>query len=371
MKEPIRILQVFASLDRGGAEAMIMNLYRKVDKKKIQFDFVVNDCNTEYAHEKEINDLGGRIFKVPRFKLFNYLTYKKAWTDLLIKHPEWKIVHGHHTSPAFIYMAVAKQNKRLTIAHSHIAGTEKTIKSYFKKLMRLPLRYICDYLFACSDKASKWMFGSKSNKTYLIKNSIDSATFSYNELVRNKVRKKLGLEDMFVIGHIGRFQTQKNHNYLIDIFYEVRKRNDYAVLLLIGDGDLKNSIKKKVECLGLEESVIFLGVRSDIPELLLAMDVFLFPSLYEGLPVTLMEAQSSGVKSIVSSTVTEEVKITDQIEFLSLKETPEYWAKKVNKHASGYVRQNTHLDIKEAGYDIEENSKWLEEFYLNCSNFNN
>ena len=364
MSEPIRILQVFASLDRGGAEAMIMNLYRKIDKEKIQFDFVVNDRDTEYAHEKEITDLGGRIFRVPRFKLFNYSTYKKAWINLFENHPEWEIVHGHHTSPAFIYLSVAKRKKRLTIAHSHIAGTEKNIKSYSKKLMRLPLRYISDYLFACSDKASKWMFGNRSKKAHLINNSIDSAVFSYDECIRNKARKNLGIEDRFVIGHIGRFQTQKNHNFLIDVFYEVRKKNSHAVLLLIGDGDLRSSIKKKVESQGLEGSVLFLGVRSDIPELLLAMDMFLFPSLYEGLPVTLMEAQASGLKILASDTITNEVAITDNVEFMSLNSSAEVWADRIMKYSNGYERKDTSQEIVSAGYDIKSTAKWYENFML-------
>lgn len=367
INRPIRVVQVFASLDRGGAETMIMNLYRKIDRNKIQFDFVVNESTADYAYEKEIISLGGRIFRVPRFTFLNYFRYKQIWIDLLENHPEWNIIHGHHTSPAFAYLSVARRNKLITIAHSHIAGTEKNLKSYMKRLMRFPLRYISDYLFACSDKAANWMFGENAKNVHVINNSIDSVLFSFNNDTRNNIRQRLGIERKFVIGHIGRFQMQKNHSFLVEIFNEIKKVNEEAILLLIGDGELKDPILKQVEQLKLGESVVFLGVREDVPELLSAMDVFLFPSLYEGLPVTLIEAQANGLKTIASDTITKEVKVTKLIEFLSLKKKPKYWAERVNQYSSGYNRETSMDYIINSGYDVEENAKLITELYINMT----
>jgi glycosyltransferase involved in cell wall biosynthesis len=360
----IRVLQVLASLDRGGAESMIMNIYRNIDRNKIQFDFVVNERETEYAYEAEIRELGGRIYHMPSYKIANYFTYKRAWKRLLCEHPEWSIVHGHHTSPAFIYLTVANSLNRVTIAHSHTAGSERSLRSRTKVLTRYPLRYIADYLFACSSSAAKWMFGTHSASASIVNNSIDTHKFVFNEVVRKDIREKFKIDNQFVIGHVGSFQTPKNHNFLIDIFKAIHERNIKTVLILVGDGDLRQSIERKVAQLGLSDSVIFTGIRSDIPNLLQAFDVFLFPSLYEGLPVTLIEAQAAGLKIIASDSITDEVKLTDLIEIVSLKQSGEYWAEKVLQYANGYKRRNTSKEICRAGYDAQENTKLLERFYI-------
>ncbi|QDY44832.1 glycosyltransferase family 1 protein [Planococcus glaciei] len=312
--KPIRILQVLASLDIGGAEMMIMNIYRNIDKSKIQFDFVVNDQIQQYAFESEIESMGGRIYRIPRYKITNYLAYKKVWEDLLLEHPEWQVIHGHHTSPAFIYLPIAKRLKRNTIAHSHTAGSGESFKSKLKILTRYPIRHMADYLFSCSALAGEWMFGKKK-KIYVLNNAIDTNKFLFSTSSREEKRLELQLENKFVIGHVGRMYPEKNHFFLIDIFDSIYKQNNNTVLLLIGDGKLRSQLEKKVMELNLSENVIFTGIRNDIPELMQAMDLFLFPSLYEGLPVTLIEAQASGLPCVVSNTVTEETKITNHVDF--------------------------------------------------------
>lgn len=366
--EPVRILQVLASLDRGGAETMIMNLYRNIDKNKIQFDFVVNDRVEEYAYESEIKKLGGRIFRMPKYKISNYFPYKNAWIQLISQHPEWKIVHGHHTSPASIYLKVAKAFNCKTIAHSHIAGEEKTVKSRMKIIMRYPLRYIAHYLFACSRAAGEWLFGEKEcnrDNFYVLNNAIDAKKFSFNVSVRNEKRKELQLEDKYVIGHVGRFQTQKNHTFLIDIFKGVADKYENAVLLLVGDGELRPSLEKKVNHLGLSDKVIFTGVRADISDLMQAMDVFVFPSLYEGLPVTLIEAQASGLPCVVSDTITKEIYLTNLIKSVELSSTVKEWSEEILNFKIESNKRDTSKEIIGAGYDVEKNSKWIEEFYFN------
>jgi glycosyltransferase involved in cell wall biosynthesis len=361
--KPLRVLHVLASLDRGGAEAMIMSVYRKIDREKVQFDFVVNESEKEYEHEKEIRQLGGNIYYVPRYTITNHISYKRAWENLLIGHPEWYLIHGHHTSPAFIYLKIAKKHNRVTIAHSHIAGSELSVKSYFKVLMRYPLRYISDHLFACSDSAAKWMFGNRKS-VKIINNAINTKKFSFNYTKRVEKRTEMGLKDYFVIGHVGRFQTQKNHEFLIDLFKVIHEKCDKSVLLLVGDGELRQSIEKKVRALGLTDYVIFTGVRSDIDDLLQIMDVFVFPSLYEGLGIVAVEAQAAGLRCVVADTVPKEAYVTDLIETVPLKAKMDIWAEHILKYTVGYERVNTSNLIKSKGFDIDETSIWLEDFYI-------
>ncbi|PMC37346.1 glycosyltransferase family 1 protein [Bacillus sp. UMB0899] len=363
--KPIRILHVLASLDRGGAESMIMNIYRNIDRDKVQFDFVVNNQEKSYSYEAEIDKLGGKVYRIPQYNITNYLSYKKVWIKLLSQHPEWKIVHGHHTTPAFIYLNVAKSLNRVTIAHSHIAGGETTLKSYVKLIMRYPIRYIADYLFACSNSAAEWMYGKRSDRAEVINNAIDAKKYIFSEQNRIEKRKELGIEDKFVVGHIGRFQTQKNHHFLIEIF-KIFHDNYYinSVLLLVGDGELRPLIEKKIKELGLADSVIFLGVRSDIPDLLNAMDLFLFPSLYEGLGIVTIEAQASGLHTIVADTIPQDAFLTNLIESVPLKDSKKIWAEKIFEYAVAYERKNKYEQIKLKGYDIDTTTVWLEEFYL-------
>lgn len=363
--EPLRVLQVMASLDRGGAESMIMSLYRAIDKGRVQFDFVVNKNENEYAFENEIKELGGRIYYVPRFNFTNWYLYRQEWIKLFKSHPELQIIHSHHTSPAFIYLRIANAMNRATIAHSHTSGGNNSIKSLIKIFSRFPVRYIANYRFACSNAAAKWMFGKRSLSAQIVNNAIDTNKFKFNEQLRNKYRTDLNCKDKFVIGHVGRFDKDKNQSYLIDIFKAVYSKNNNSMLLLVGEGALRSEMEKKVKMLDLADAVIFTGVRSEIPELLQAMDVFVFPSLFEGLPVTVIEAQASGLKCFLSDSITEEVKITDLIEFISLEETSAYWADQVLKYANGYKRKNMSSEIFKAGYDIRASARWLENFYLN------
>lgn len=364
----IRVLHVFASLNIGGAESMVMNIYRKIDRTKIQFDFVVNDQAGKYFFEDEIKRMGGRIYRLPEYNTKNFIAYKSNWKELLLNHPEWMIIHGHHTTPAHEYLKIAKKLNRITIAHSHTSGNETTVKSYLKVLARYPLRFIADYLFACSEDAGKWMFGSHSSRTKILNNAIEAEKFIYSDFKQDNIRKKMNLEDKFVIGHVGRFDSAKNHFFLIEIFKEISNRNTNSVLLLIGTGKLENEIRNRAVELGLSENVIFTGVRSDIHELLQVMDVFVFPSIFEGLPLTLIEAQASGLACIVSNAISYEVDITNSLKFLPLEASASYWAEVISNYSNGYNRKNTYIEICNAGYDVADNSKWLEEFYYEIVN---
>lgn len=330
MNKPIRILHVFGRLNRGGAEMMIMTLYRNIDRTKVQFDFIVH-ANEKCAFEDEVRFLGGNIYKVPRYNGKNHFQYKKAWNEFFQNHPEYKIIHGHIRSTASIYLKIAKKLGLITIAHSHNTSSGGGFSAVVKNILQYPIRSIADYLFACSRAAGEWLYGKracKGDNFFILNNAIDTEKFIFNEETRLKKRKELQIEDKFVIGHVGRFHPQKNHYFLIDIFKEIYNINKNSVLLLIGDGDLKKSIQEKVEDLGLSNNVVFTGVRPNVPELLQAMDVFLFPSLYEGLPVALIEAQAAGLPCIVSDKITTDTKITDLISFVPLTKLPETMGKR-------------------------------------------
>lgn len=364
MSTPIRVLHVFASLDRGGAETMIMNLYRSINREKVQFDFVVDDSNKKYDYEEEIEHLGGYIYRITKYKAKNYFSYRSKWKSMLMSHNEWNIVHIHHTVPAFTYLGIAKKNQLVTIVHSHTAGATKSIKSILKILSRFPLRFLAEYLFACSVAAAKWMFGNKSSKAIIINNSIDSKRYIFSAEKRDLMRTELNLENSFTIGHIGNFSKAKNYPFILEVFVEVLKIDPFAKLVLIGKNENNPEVERRVKEMNLDQSVIFTGVRSDIPDLLQAIDLFLFPSLHEGLPVTLIEAQASGLKIFASDVITNEVAITDNIEFLSLNRSAEVWAERIMEYRDGYERKDTSQEIVAAGYDVKNNAQELEQFYL-------
>lgn len=367
MNEPIRILQVFSQMNRGGAEIMIMNLYRNIDREKVQFDFMVH-TEEEGVFDKEIKLYGGHIYYVPWYTGENHFQYKKAWRAFFKAHHEYKIIHGHVRSTAAIYLKIANEFKIITIAHSHNTSSGKGFSAIAKYILQYPIRYTADYLFACSNFAGYWLFGKKAchkDNYFVLKNAINTKIFTYNENIRDQKRDEWHVSDNYVIGHVGRFHSQKNHDFLIDVFKTIHDQCNKAVLLLVGEGHLKNSIEKKVAELGLKECVIFAGLRSDIPEILQAMDVFLFPSLFEGLPVTLIEAQAAGLPCVVSDKITDEVKITkDLVSFVSLNESFEQWGAIVLKAADNFERKDRQIEIEKSGYDIVTTTQWMQAFYL-------
>lgn len=312
----VRVLQVMGCLNRGGAEAMIMNLYRNMDTSKVQFDFVVH-TNERCAYDNEVEKLGGKIYHAPRYNVANHFLYIKWWKKFFRQHKEYKIVHAHIRSSAAIFLAVARKMGCTTIIHSHNTSNGRGISSMVKKILQLPIRYIADYLFSCSDLAGKWLYGKKtvySSNYRMVPNCIDCTKFSYSQVQREKIRGEQNIEkNCFVIGHIGRFQEAKNHEFLIQIFAEVLFRKPDVKLLLIGDGKLRRKIEQKCEDLGIRKQVIFTGVQSHPEQFYQAMDLFLFPSLWEGLPVSLVEAQASGLPCIISDRITKDVQITDLV----------------------------------------------------------
>lgn len=369
MASPNRILQVLGRMNRGGAESMIMNLYRNIDRTKLQFDFVVHTSD-KCAFDDEILSLGGKIHKMPRYTGRNHFEYKKCWNVFFEDYPEYEIIHGHVRSTASIYLSIAKEYGLTTIAHSHSTSNGKGLSSVIKKILQIPIKKHSDYLFAASTEAGIWLFGEKSvkrNKFYILKNAINTEKFIYNKKIRKNKRNELNINDEVIIGHVGNFRKPKNHLFLIDIFKEYHKINPNSLLLMVGEGDLMNEVYQKVKNNNITEKVVFLGVRSDISELLQAMDVFVFPSLFEGLPVTLIEAQAAGLPILASDAITEEVKITDSISFENIQDEPAEWAKKIEEKLI-ISRTNKYQDIVDGGYDVKQTAAYLQDYYLNLIN---
>lgn len=361
MSEPIRILQVVTYMGRGGLETMLMNYYRNIDRSKVQFDFLTH--RSEKAdYDDEIEALGGKIYHLPRLNPFSR-GYLSALDRFFKEHREYQVVHCHQDCLSGVVLKVAKANGvKFTIAHSHNANQDKNLKYLVKIVAKRNITKYADKLFACGQEAGQWMFNTDDFE--VLNNAIDTDRYTYDEEKSKDIRKSLGVEGKFVVGHVGRFNPQKNHEFLIDIFDEVQKIEPDSVLMLVGDGDLRGNIENKVKALGIEDKVKFMGIRSDVNDLMQAMDVFLFPSLYEGLPVTMVEAQASGLKCIISDKVPTECALTDNVQVVKLEDSPKIWANQVLEYKN-YERRNTKQDIEKANFDIKANAKWLQEFYLN------
>lgn len=363
-----RILNVVSSMNRGGAETLIMNIYRNIDRDKIQFDFVVH--KTEKGDfDDEILELGGRIYSLPLLKETTLRDYYFRWKAILNKADKIKVVHIHMPQTYFAYSNLLKKKKLTTIMHSHNISLGKGIKGILKKILNIQLRYKSDYFFACSNEAAKYLFGkSKLNKgqVNIVKNGIDINEFAYDKNIRDKIRAENNWGEDFVIGHVGRFDKVKNHEFLIDIYSKYINLNKKSKLVLIGRGDRVKKIKDKVHKLNLQNRVEFLGVRDNVGELMQGFDAFVFPSFNEGLGIVLIEAQAAGLRCLASDTIPEEVEITDLIEFISLNQGAYHWAERI--YLIYKDKKSRHDRLKElvvAEYDITKTAKELELFYEN------
>ena len=372
MAEPIRILHVIGIMNRGGAETMIMNLYRNIDRTKIQFDFVENEGEPA-AFDDEIRQLGGKIYRCPRYRGKNHLAYTKWWHEFFKSNEGvYPIIHGHLGSTAAIYLKVAKAHGVYAIAHSHNTNTMKKIGDILYALFAYPTRFVADHFFACSIEAGISRYGNKigndNTRCKVLQNAIDTAQFAFNETARIATRATLGIsDDQFVVGNISRFSPQKNHRFLLEIFEAIHQKRTDAVLLLVGDGDLRPQIEAVIANKGLENSVILAGIQSNTWDYYQAMDVFVMPSFYEGLPVSMVEAQTAGLPCRVSTGVPRESAITDLVQFRTLEDTAEQWADWILKREA-LPRENVGNQMVKAGFDISATSKWLEDFYMKVVN---
>lgn len=357
-----KILMVVHEMNRGGVENFIMNLYRVIDRDVIQFDFV-SHTDKKCDFDEEIEELGGTIYHCPDYRIVNHITYCKWWNNFFVSHPEYKIVHSHLDSSANIHLRIAKKFGCVTIAHSHNTQEGIGVRALVKKFLKFGFNSCCDYKFGCSQAANKWLYGKKSDNSVVIRNGIISSRYVFDLDKRKYYKNEFGIDGKSVIGSVARFSHQKNHEFIVDVFYEYNKLNPNSVLILVGDGELKHSIIQKVNSLCLNDNVIFTGVRSDVSEILNVFDLFLMPSFYEGLPVSIIEAEASGLKCLLSDVITRETDITGNVEFFSLDESPKMWAEKISEMLT-YDRTDTSEKIKKAGYDIMTTAQQLTDFYL-------
>ena len=364
--KPLHVLHVFGRLNRGGAESRVMDLYRNVDRTKVQFDFMQHTTKV-CDFQPEIEQLGGKVYHVPPFRFWNYLSYCKAWKQFIREHPEIRIVHGHMTSTASVYLPIARKKGVFTIAHSRNAGVDKGIKGKLTKFLRRNLKEKCDRCFACSKLAGEAVFGKEAmeqGRVTIIPNAIDAAGFTFDPEVRRQKREELHIQpEEFLIGEVGRFDPQKNQKYAVEILAECRKKNFPAKLILIGEGPLMETVRQQVEELQLQKYVIFTGLQKDVVPFYQAMDFFLLPSFYEGLPGVAVEAQASGLRGILSDAITTETAMTSLMEFRSVQEPPEVWADRIMA-CGHYERQNTLVQMQKAGFDVKSLAKQLQDFYL-------
>lgn len=362
--EPIRILHEIAKLDAGGVEALLMNIYRNLDRTRVQFDFLVH--REDGFYEEEVYRLGGRIYRAEPFNPIKHRSYIKSMDTFFKCHPEYKILHAH-SDLNFWPLMIAKHNGVKTrIAHSHNVKTNWNLKLLFMYYQKMRINNYSTHKFACSMQAAQWAFGKNITKeeVTIVKNGIMVDKFRKNDEVRKKYRKQLGIENKFVVGHVGRMVPQKNHEFLIDVFSALCKKKGNSHLILIGDGPLMNTIKKKIIKLGLSNKVTLLGLRTDVDQIVQAMDIFLFPSIFEGLGIVALEAQAANIPIICSEFVPSDVDVTEYIKHYSLRQSPNNWAEEIIDFQKKAFSQNGADAIKKAGFDIIEVTRNIQEFYL-------
>lgn len=365
--EPVRVAQIMGKMLYGGTESVVMNYYRHIDRDKIQFDFIADsDSKMPIPRREEIESLGGRVFIVPPYQNLN--KYVPALIRLF-KEQKYQIVHVHlNTLNVFSLYAAKRAGVPVRISHSHSTAAKGELKKNVLKYILRPFSKVYPtQMAACSYYAGEWLFGKKKieqGKVTIFPNAIELDKYKYDETVRAEVRKELGVENKFVIGHVGRFCFQKNQDFLIDIFEKIYEQNPNVVLLMIGDGEDMERIKEKVKQYMENSAVQMPGTCMDVRRLYQAMDVFVLPSRYEGLPVVGVEAQASGLPCVMSDQVSREAKILETTVFVSPNVSLDDWTSSILRLAENGARKNTAKEMRKAGFDITIEARKLEEFYM-------
>lgn len=358
-----RVLHCFASLDNGGVEAFVMNVYRNINTNKIQFDFLLRDGKRTHYWD-EIEKMGGRIYVTPSFPRYAIGNYRATKVFLQNHKEEYDIVHVHANS--LFYMAVLRISTKLgyktRIIHSHNSQGSNAIVNLIHKHNKKKINKYANVKLACSEAAAKWMY--LDDCYTIIKNGIDAKKYKFDPTVREKIRKELGISNKFVIGNIGRFVEQKNHKFIIKVFYEYQKKNSDSILLLIGFGSLENSIREEINHHEIADKVLILNDRNDPYNLLQAMDLFLFPSLFEGFGISLLEAQAAGLFCICSSVIPNEVLLSEQVKVLNLDDDILTWVKAIELEKNHSIEREKSFElVVDAQFDIERTCEQLLEIY--------
>lgn len=363
----MKVLHIVSNISvRSGVMSVLMNYYRNINFNNIIFEFLYFD-DREVTYRTEIELLGGRVHKIERSN--NPIRFANKFRQFLKEHfGQYPIVHIHEVYLTGLLTGIkSKARIEKIIVHAHSTKfSDHKLANIRNQILSWPNRFLADYYFACSHDAGTTIFGQKFNKVgYIINNAIDLKKFCPNQKSRIEVRKELGLQGKFVIGHIGNFTPQKNHFFLINIFYEVQKINKAAVLVLVGDGKYRNKILNKCKELNIDNRVVYLGTRNDINRIMNSFDCFLLPSIYEGLGVVLIEAQATGIPCVYSNVVPTEANIFYEYNLtLSLNDTLEKWAKAVLYCSEQRKIVGIAEKISHAGYNIKTEAKKLEQIYI-------
>ncbi len=363
----LRVLHSVSNMARAGIETMLMNYYREIDRSLLQFDFLANKpIPGEY--DDEIRTMGGRVYVSPGLNPIRYPQYKRFVADLLHGNPDIKIIHAHNEAMGYYALQSAKDaGIRVRIAHAH---NTRIIRDY-----KYPLKLVCKQLlpgaatdyWSCGRDAGIYYYGEKwwNASGFILRNAIDVSRFAFRPEVRERLRQAHGLENCFVIGHVGRFNVQKNHNRLLDIFAEIAKAIPDTRLALIGTGELEQAVKEKARVMGLQDKTLFLGQMADVSEWYQVMDCFVLPSLFEGLPVVGIEAQAAGLPCFFSDRITDEVLLSPEVRRIPLGADDAEWAREIIAAKQSEANRNQGMDVvRQAGYDIHEEARKLQEIYL-------
>lgn len=365
-----KVLYIPGGRPTGGVGTFMYNYQKNFNEDKIKVDYLFFTNNKDGIFDEKVKKLGSNVYILQELKYSNIRVIYRELNKFFCEHKgEYDIVHVHSPNIAILCLPIAKKyGIKNLIVHSHATMySDKVINSIRNRILCIPIKKIANIYFSCSKDAGKFLYGKhymENGKVTVINNAIDCMSFKYNNQVRDEVREVLSIQNKLVIGHVGRFCEQKNHKFLIEIFNEIKKKNTDSILLLVGDGPLIEKIKDQVISMKIEEDVIFLGQRSDINKILQAIDIFILPSLYEGLPLIGIEAQASGLPCFMADTITQEANIND-VQYFSLNESANNIANKILNYYSRFIRKDSTNKIKLAGFDIKVEAKKLECFYRN------
>jgi len=345
-----RVLHILNRMSPGGVESLLMNLYKNIDRSKLQFDFYVTEKG---IYDEEIYKMGGKIFYTESIQKSGLIKYLKNWSNFLTHHSEYKIIHSHLNNISGFLFSIAKKQKVPTrIIHSH---TSETVNNLLVKISKKFLNYLiiknATILMGCSDKSNEWLYGKYKKDSIILNNGVDIEKFKYNQTIREKMRSELGIkEDTIVIGHVGRLVEVKNHKFLINVFEKYHQINNNSIMLIIGEGDMKMEIINTINNKKLQKVVKLLGTKTNINEYMQVFDCFIFPSFYEGLPVTLIEAQTAGLPILASKNISEMSAIIDVFKFLDINSEPVEWTKDITICNN---REKYYSIVRQAGFDIK------------------
>lgn len=364
MKKPIKVLAVVYKLMPAGLENRLMDILRNIDRDRVQIDIFTYQLDPG-VYDDEVRRLGGTVYYNPPLTIKNMFWYIQYFKDFLKKHPEYRIIHAHQDAWCSVFCKGAYlAGVPVRIAHSRTAISTHSLSNIVKDIIKVPTRKYANYYFAVSGKAGQWLYGDKlcmDGKVQIWSNAIDASKFYYNEEVRNTVRATNGWGNKYVVMHVGNFTPPKNHPFILEVFNELHEIDSDAILILVGTGE-RTYIDEYINEHNLKECVYLLGTRTDVNELLQGADVFFFPSIFEGLPGALVEAQASGLPCVMSDTISEEVQICPDLTVLSLKEKPRVWAESIMRYKA-FRRINTRSFIENHGFDIHSLTNKLCQFY--------